>query len=159
MDPITLLLSLAGFTMLALCLDFHSKTGWAKAHKLWSTLLHLAVIAAGFAIMFQLVRGFDAFYMTLIGLAIGYRISGNLTARATKRAQIKELTSQVEAALIDHAGAASVDINLDVSIYPGNVLDDRVATLVKDGYTVSTVKLHNDKTVTLKITGRRSNAK
>lgn len=142
-----------------LCLDFHSKTGWAKAHKLWSTLLHLAVIGAGFAIMFQLVRGFDAFYMTLIGLAIGYRISGNLTARATKRAQIKELTSQVEAALIDHAGAASVDINLDVSAYPSNVLDDRVAVLVKDGYTVSTVKLHNDKTVTLKITGRRSNAK
>ncbi len=159
MDPITLLLSLAGFILLALCLDFHSKTGWAKAHKLWSILLHLAIIAAGFVIMTQLMRTFDAFYVSLFGVAIGYRISGKLTDRATKRTQLKELTAQVEAALIDHAGAASVDINLDVSAYPGNVLDDRVATLVKDGYTVSTVKLHNDKTVTLKITGRRSNAK
>ena len=96
MDPITLLLAIAGFTLLALCLDFHSKSEWAKANKLGTTLLHFAIIGAGFAVLYHMGRFFDAFYVSLFGLAIGYRIGSALTARATKRAQVKELNEKVD---------------------------------------------------------------
>lgn len=152
MDPITLLLAIAGFTLLALCLDFHSKSEWAKANKLGTTLLHIAAIGAGFAVLYQMGRFFDAFYVSLFGLAIGYRIAGALSARATKRAQVRELDEKIEAALLEKVGAVNVDINIDVSTCPRYLLDDRVAALVKDGYTVSTVQQHNDNIITLKVT-------
>lgn len=156
MDPITLLLAIAGFTLLALCLDFHSKSEWAKANKLGTTLLHIAAIGAGFAVLYHMGRFFDAFYVSLFGLAIGYRISGALTARATRRAQVKELNDKVEAALLEQVGAVNVDINIDVSTCPRYLLDERIAVLVKDGYTVSTVQQYNDNTAVLSISGKAS---
>lgn len=156
MDPITLLLAIAGFTLLALCLDFHSKSEWAKANKLGTTLLHIAAIGAGFAVLYHMGRFFDAFYVSLFGLAIGYRIAGALTARATRRAQVKELNDKVEAALLEQVGAVNVDINIDVSTCPRYLLDERIAVLVKDGYTVSTLEQYNDNKVTLNITDCRS---
>ncbi|MBP9094185.1 hypothetical protein KBI23_24420 [bacterium] len=158
MDPITLLLAIAGFTLLALCLDFHSKSEWAKANKLGTTLLHIAAIGAGFAVLYHMGRFFDAFYVSLFGLAIGYRIAGALTARATRRAQVKELNDKVEAALLEKVGAVNVDIKIDVSTCPRYLLDERIAVLVKDGYTVSTVQQYNDNKVTLQITGCRTTA-
>lgn len=160
MDPITLLLAIAGFTLLALGLDFHSKSEWAKANKLGTTLLHIAAIGAGFAVLYHLGRFFDAFYVSLFGLAIGYRIAGALTARATKRAQAKELNDKIEAALLEQVGAApsnkELNVNIDVSTCPRYLLDDRVAALVKDGYTVSTVQRYNDNTTVLSISGKAS---
>ena len=158
MDPITLLLAIAGFTLLALCLDFHSKSEWAKANKLGTTLLHIAAIGAGFAVLYHMGRFFDAFYVSLFGLAIGYRIAGALTARATRRAQVKELNDKVEAALLEQVGAVNVDIKIDVSTCPRYLLDERIAVRVKDGYTVSTVQQYNDNKVTLQITGCRTTA-
>ncbi len=158
MDPITLLLAIAGFTLLALCLDFHSKSEWAKANKLGTTLLHIAAIGAGFAVLYHMGRFFDAFYVSLFGLAIGYRIAGALTARATRRAQVKELNDKAEAALLEKVGAVNVDIKIDVSTCPRYLLDERIAVLVKDGYTVSTVQQYNDNKVTLQITGCRTTA-
>ncbi len=158
MDPITLLLAIAGFTLLALCLDFHSKSEWAKANKLGTTLLHIAAISAGFAVLYHMGRFFDAFYVSLFGLAIGYRIAGALTARATRRAQVKELNDKAEAALLEKVGAVNVDIKIDVSTCPRYLLDERIAVLVKDGYTVSTVQQYNDNKVTLQITGCRTTA-
>lgn len=156
MDPITLLLAIAGFTLLAIGLDFHSKSEWAKANKLGTTLLHLAAMGAGFAVLYHMGRFFDAFYVSLFGLAIGYRISGALTARATKRAQVKELNDKVEAALLEQVGAAKVDIKIDVSNCPRYLLDERIAALVKDGYTVSTLQQYNENTTVLSISGKAS---
>ena len=158
MDPITLLLAIAGFMLLALCLDFHSKSEWAKAHKLWTNVLHIVAIGTGFAVLYHLGRFFDAFYLSLIGLVIGFQIGEKLTARATKRAHLKQLNEQVEMALLDKVGAIDVNINLDVSTCPRNLLDERIAVLVKDGFTVSTVQQYNDNKVTLKIAGCRTTA-
>lgn len=158
MDPITLLLAIAGFTLLAIGLDLHSKSEWAKANKLGTTLLHLAAIGAGFAVLYHMGRFFDAFYVSLFGLAIGYRISGALTARATRRAQVKELNDKVEAAMLEQVGAAKVDIKIDVSTCPRYLLDERIAVLVKDGYTVSTVQQCNDNTTVLSISGNAAAA-
>jgi hypothetical protein len=158
MDPITLLLAIAGFTLLAIGLDLHSKSEWAKANKLGTTLLHLAAIGAGFAVLYHIGRFFDAFYVSLFGLAIGYRISGALTARATRRAQVKELNDKVEAALLEQVGAAKVDIKIDVSTCPRYLLDERIAVLVKDGYTVSTMQQYNDNTTVLSVSGKAAAA-
>ncbi|CAN5287106.1 hypothetical protein BH11CYA1_BH11CYA1_12160 [soil metagenome] len=155
-NPLHLLLTIAGFFSLALVLDFFSKGAWAKAHSRWSTVIQLVAVVGSVAILCQFGRFFDVFYVALFGLAFGYRASGALTARATRRAQVKDLNASLDTKLISQVGAINVDVEVDVSAIARDVLDQRIGALLKDGYTVSTLKRHNDNTTLLTITGQAS---
>jgi len=149
MQPSIFLPGIAVFMLLGIALDRLGMTAWAKANNAFYWLISISLMVAGYFVLANFGRGFEAFYVELFGLVMGFRVSGALATRSKTRTEKAELAAQINNAL---AADGAVNISLDVSSISPRVLENQITALVKTGYKVSTLRQCNDNKVSLKIT-------
>jgi len=152
MQPSIFLPGLAAFVLLGVVIDRISKTSWSKSHAALYWTFCLTTSVAGF---FLLARcnvkpdNFAVFYIELIGLAIGFRVSDKITSRSRARTESAALAEMVQSAL---RSAGALKISLDVTRFSAAVVENRIAALLKTGYKVTVVDERNEGKKTLQIT-------